>query len=298
MTLAVMSGVGPAVISRYEQGSSPGERWNTFFTLGTATFNPGITTADLMSPDGTLANRITTGSMPSLSLEVAGERYPSITGGSLLARITEGVATTSPTAHIRKIYQRGSSLLARTDAQAIIDGLTLAGGTRTGVYELNVSIDTGPAVSVAIRRISSPANVAPEALFSNWAAGTPDTLVAASPTVGDSGVYIVQVEAAVIDSVSADLSFPTIYHYDVSVWSADDGSNTRAWDRDGSVRPLRRGGPDDGAGSAVFLDLELHGSGRAGSGPHRAVRPDDHCWRSGLKCGSPVETQIPDARQI
>ena len=229
MTLSVMDGVGPIIIDRYEQGAPAGMLAHTYLTVGTLTFTPGVLTTDLMGGDGTTIARIATGATPIIAIE-ASEKYPVIEAGRLLGRATDGPANTAPAAFVREVFlTAGDSLLEKSAAQAIIDGLTIADGARSGIYELAVTVASG-AVAVIVRRISpAPSIIEPTTLFSTWAAGTPAALAVASPTDGDTGSYFLQVHDPVLVTQTVDFRDPTIYYHRILAWSGQSGGNTRAF---------------------------------------------------------------------
>ena len=230
MALSVIDGVGPIVIERYEQGAASGVRPHTYFTTGTLTFTPGITTTDLMGGDGTTIARIPTGAIPTIAIE-ASEKYPVIEAGRLLGRVTDGVANTSAAAFVREVFlTQGDSLLTKSASQAIIDALTIAPEARSGIYELAVNVVSSSDVVVTVRRISpAPAIIDPVTLFSDWTTSTPASLAASSPTASDTGSYFLQVHDPVLVDVTADFRDPTVYYHRISAYSGQSGGNTTAF---------------------------------------------------------------------
>ena len=210
MALSFTDGVGPIVIERYEQGATSGIRPHTYFTTGTATFTPGITTTDVMGGDGTTIARIPTGAVPTIAIE-ASEKYPVIEAGRLLGRVSDGTADTDPAAFVREVFlTQGDSLLTKSAAQTIIDALSLASDARSGIYELAVSV-SGSTPAVVVKRISpAPAVIEPTTLFTDWTTSTPASLASSSPSTGDTGSYFLQVHAPVLVSQDGGLPRP---HY-------------------------------------------------------------------------------------
>ena len=228
--ISTREGVGPVIITQYEVGTNPdnAKSW-IHYTSGTVTATPGIETADLMGGDNTLLARIPVGSKPTIQVDVM-EMYPAIEGGRTFGKLTEGVANASPEVYVRDIYEAGSSLKSKSEVQTILQGLTISPDARSGIYEIAISVVSSSDVSAVIKRISpSYAMIEPVALFSDWTTSSPASLANASPTTGDSGFFIIQVEDSITDEVSADLSDPTTYYFDIKAWSGQSGANASVY---------------------------------------------------------------------